>query len=73
MPLTNGQLGYQYQWWTLVGTQAYMALGLQGQHIYVDPATETVVVKLSYFPIDNFDVQLETFDFLRAVSAWDPR
>jgi CubicO group peptidase (beta-lactamase class C family) len=73
MPLVENQLGYQYQWWTLVGTQAYMALGLQGQHIFVDPATETVVVKLSYFPIDNVDVQLETFDFLRAVSAWEPR
>jgi CubicO group peptidase (beta-lactamase class C family) len=72
MPQASGLLGYQYQWWTIVGTRAYVALGLQGQHIYIDPATETVIVKLSYFPIDNFDVQLETFEFLKAISAWEP-
>ena len=45
--------GYQYQWWTLTDSDAYLALGLQGQYIYVDPSTQTVVVKLSYFPPGN--------------------
>lgn len=72
-PVEPGQsLGYQYQWWTLVDSEAYVALGLQGQFIYVDPATETVVVKLSYFPPGNDDAELETVDFLRAVSKWNP-
>jgi CubicO group peptidase (beta-lactamase class C family) len=28
-------------------SDAYTAIGLQGQYIYIDPATRTVVVKLS--------------------------
>lgn len=66
-------LGYGYQWWTLHGTGSYTALGLQGQFIYVDPATDTVVVKLSYFPPGN-DAELidESLTFFRAVSAWSP-
>lgn len=65
-------LGYQYQWWTLVDSDAYTALGLQGQYIYADPTTRTVVVKLSHFPPGHFELDLETIDFLRAVSAWNP-
>lgn len=72
-PIAPGvPLGYRYQWWTLPGTDAYMALGLQGQFIYVDPATDTVVVKLSYFPPGNDEPEVETVDFLKAVSAWQP-
>jgi CubicO group peptidase (beta-lactamase class C family) len=66
-------LGYGYQWWTLHGTGAYTALGLQGQFVYVDPRTETVVVKLSYFPPgDNTALEDESLLFFRAVSAWNP-
>ncbi len=46
----GSDLGYQYQWRTLTGSDAYLAIGLQGQYIYIDPSTSTVVVKLSYFP-----------------------
>lgn len=63
-------MGYQYQWWTLVNSNAYMAVGLQGQFIYVDPDTRTVVVKLSYFPLANQTASKETEMFFRAVSAW---
>jgi iron complex outermembrane receptor protein len=42
--------GYGFQWWTMPGSGAYSAMGLQGQYVFVDPATRTVVVKLSYFP-----------------------
>jgi CubicO group peptidase (beta-lactamase class C family) len=65
-------LGYRYQWWTIAGTDAYLALGLQGQFIYVDPSTDTVVVKLSYFPPGNQEADVETIDFLRAASQWTP-
>jgi CubicO group peptidase (beta-lactamase class C family) len=72
-PVASGSpLGYRYQWWTLVGTDAYLAIGLQGQFIYVDPATDTVVVKLSYFPPGNEAPEMESVDFLRAVSSWNP-
>lgn len=42
--------GYGYQIWKLDDTGAYTALGLQGQFIYVHPASKTVIVKLSFFP-----------------------
>jgi primary-amine oxidase len=64
--------GYQYQWWTLTDSDAYVALGLQGQYIYVDPATRTVVVKLSHFPPGEQRADAETEAFLRAVSRWTP-
>jgi hypothetical protein len=63
---------YHFQWWPLVQSQAYMARGLQGQAIYVDPATQTVVVKLSYFPLGNTEAGRETFAFLQAASRWNP-
>jgi CubicO group peptidase (beta-lactamase class C family) len=64
--------GYALQWWTLPG-EAYSAIGLQGQYVYVDPATRTVVVKLSYFPPgDNSLLEEETLAFMRAASAWKP-
>jgi CubicO group peptidase (beta-lactamase class C family) len=70
---TDFPIGYGLQWWTLHGTGAYMALGLQGQFTYVDPQTETVAVKLSYFPPgDTSALENETFAFLRAASSWNP-
>jgi CubicO group peptidase (beta-lactamase class C family) len=65
-------LGYRYQWWTLPGSDTYMAIGLQGQFIYVDPTTDTVVVKLSYFPPGDRDVDGEALEFLRAAAEWNP-
>lgn len=67
--------GYGYQWWTFTGSDAYSAIGLAGQYIYVDPATKTVVVKLSHFPLDQKaygDASIEAAVFLGAVSAWKP-
>lgn len=65
--------GYGLQWWTL-GNGTYAAIGLQGQYVFVDPATRTVVVKLSYFPPgDNSQLDAETTAFMRAASAWQPR
>jgi primary-amine oxidase len=65
--------GYQYQWWTLTDSPAYLAVGLQGQYIYVDPESRTVVAKLSYFPPGEQRADAETEAFLRAVSRWTPR
>ena len=66
--------GYGMQWWTMPNTPAYSAIGLQGQYVFVDPATRTVVVKLSYFPpADDTAVSAETAAFLAAASAWTPR
>ncbi len=57
-PVEN--LGYGYQWWTVAGTNAYTAYGLFNQHIYVNPDTRTVIVKLASpasplgWGVDNF-------------------
>jgi CubicO group peptidase (beta-lactamase class C family) len=66
-------LGYGMQWWTVGRGGAYTAIGLQGQFIFVDPATRTVVVKLSYFPPAEQRATGETLAFAAAASAWTPR
>lgn len=69
----KGVLGYGYQWWTIGDKGAYSAIGLAGQYIFVDPNTQTVVVKLSYFfPPENDSAYSEAEDFVQAVSAWQP-
>lgn len=67
--------GYAYVWWTIEDTDAYMMLGGEGQFVYVDPPTRTVIVKLSHVPVgpDGARATAETFAFLAAASAWDPR
>lgn len=64
--------GYGYQWWTVSNSNAFYALGLEGQFIYIDPDTRTVVVKLSYFPPENDAVYGETIAAMGAISAWQP-
>ena len=71
-PVKPGTMGYGLQWWDF-DNGAYSAIGLQGQYIYVDPATTTVVVKLSYFPPAEEAASEETAAFLKAVSAWTPQ
>ncbi len=66
--------GYGLQWWTIGDSNAFSAIGLQGQYIYIDPDTRTVVVKLSYFPPgDSSALDAETQAFMAAASAWNPR
>ena len=56
------------------GSDAYAAIGLQGQYIYIDPSTRTVLVKLSYFPPgDTGLLEAETLAFMQAASAWRAR
>ena len=67
-------LGYAYFWWPILNSQAFTALGGEGQFIYVDPASKTVVVKLSHGPVGPAAqaVEQETLSFLAAVSRWEP-
>jgi CubicO group peptidase (beta-lactamase class C family) len=65
--------GYGFQWWTMPKSDAYSALGLQGQYVFVNPTTRTVVVKLSYFPPAEGQASEESAAFLAAASAWNPR
>ena len=67
-------LGYGYLWWTVNGTNAYTALGGEGQFIFVDPDSRTVIVKLSHMPVgpDAARPQRETMAFFKAVTRWKP-
>jgi CubicO group peptidase (beta-lactamase class C family) len=48
---TGGRPGYGLQIWQVDDEPgAFAAVGLAGQYIYVSPATDTVIVKLSYYP-----------------------
>lgn len=65
--------GYGFQLWRLDDSSAYAAVGQQGQYIYVDPETRTVVVKLSYYPPDaGREVAAEAVAFFRAAAQWTP-
>jgi CubicO group peptidase (beta-lactamase class C family) len=67
--------GYGYLWWTIDGTQSFTMLGGEGQFVYVDPPTQTVVVKLSHIPVGTADgrrATAESFAFLKAAAAWNP-
>lgn len=46
--------GYGYQWWQIADFDAFSAVGLGGQYIYVHPRSRTVVVKASYVPNEQF-------------------
>lgn len=59
-------------WWTAPDSQAYHAIGLQGQYISVDPATPTVIVKCSYFPRGDPSAAEETAAVFAAAAAWQP-
>ncbi|MEO9132259.1 MAG: serine hydrolase [Sphingomonas sp.] len=72
-PPDKNRPGYGLQWWLLGDQGAYSALGLQGQYIFVDPKSQTVVVKLSYFPPADQKSDQETAAFLAAASNWTPR
>ena len=39
-------LDYQYFWWILFETGDFLAIGNHGQFIYIDPATDVVVVRM---------------------------
>jgi len=62
--------GYGLQFWTAANSDAFYALGLQGQYIYVDQKADTVVVKMSYFPPGDDKAAPETLAFMAAASAW---
>lgn len=50
-PLSDSSDGYGYQWWIPAGADdEYMARGIYGQYIYIDPDQNLVIVKNSANP-----------------------
>lgn len=67
-PTAPGEdLGYQYQWWTFPDSDAYAAIGLHHQFIYVDPTNDTVIVKINHTP-EPVGREAENIAFFRQVS-----
>ncbi|MDX2380913.1 MAG: serine hydrolase [Acidimicrobiia bacterium] len=68
-------IGYGYQWWLPAGDRGdYTAIGVYNQFVYVDPASRSVIVKLSAnrtygtTASEESDRELETIAYLRAIA-----
>lgn len=63
-------IGYGYQWWIPEGNEGeFMAIGVYGQWIYVNPASRVIIVKTSADP--NFmekGYELKHVEFFRAIA-----
>ena len=63
-------IGYGYQWWVPEGEEGeFMAIGVYGQWIYVNPVKQIIIVKTSADP--NFmekGYELKHVEFFRAVA-----
>lgn len=63
-------IGYGYQWWITEGDKGeFMAIGVYGRWIYVNPANRVIIVKLSADP--NFmekGYELKHVEFFRAIA-----
>ncbi len=63
-------IGYGYQWWVPEGTQGeFMAIGVYGQWIYVNPTKQVIIVKTSADPdfmAENYE--LKHVEFFRAIA-----
>ena len=73
--LPGNDFGYGYQWWMVGGDSGeFMAMGVYGQYIYINPETDTVIVKNSANPFYNDTSYIPSSDFshlalFRALSA----
>lgn len=69
---TNSPRGYGYQWWLPPGNDGvYMAVGIHGQYIFVDPKRDLVIVKTAAWPTPGGTKALveETLAFHAGVAA----
>jgi CubicO group peptidase (beta-lactamase class C family) len=69
------ELGYGYQWWLPDGDRGeFSAIGVYNQFVYVDPASDTTIVKLSANRAygttteESTNREMETLAFLRAIA-----
>ena len=73
--------GYGYQWWLYPGDRGdYSAIGIYNQHVYVDPPSGAVIVKLSANPryglshLERDNKSGQTYALLRSIAeALDER
>lgn len=65
------EFGYGYQWWIPEGNeQEFMAIGVFGQWIYINPVKEVIIVKTSADPgFEDDDKEKKTVAFFREITA----
>jgi CubicO group peptidase (beta-lactamase class C family) len=67
--------GYRNQWWlTNNANRAYFAAGIYGQWVFIDPAREVVIAKLSSRPVgpatkEEFQYELDVFQQIADIAA----
>ncbi len=63
-------IGYGYQWWIPEGEEGeFMAIGVYGQWIYVNPSSQVIIVKVSADPdFMEKDYELKHVEFFRAIA-----
>lgn len=70
---SENSLGYGYQWWVPGGDEGdFLAIGIYGQVIYVNPHHNIVIVKTSAYrgyEQDGEVMELESVAFMRAIAA----
>lgn len=64
------EIGYGYQWWVPEGTQnEFMAIGVYGQWIYVNPSKQVIIVKTSADPdFTSKNYEPKHVEFFRAIA-----
>jgi len=73
-PASSWTFGYGYQWWIPEDPQGdFVAIGVWGQYIYVDPSREVIIVKTSADPLfdDNDHESIATFRAIARTVAED--
>jgi CubicO group peptidase (beta-lactamase class C family) len=60
--------GYAYQWWTVPNSDAYSAIGLFNQFIFIDPPSKTVIVKLDS-PASPLGWEMDNTVFFQTIVA----
>lgn len=57
----DGNWSYRGQWWVrgTPGHEAFTAIGVHGQFIYIDPTRNVAIVKQSSLPVSSQDVDLD--------------
>lgn len=65
-------IGYGYQWWVPEGSEGeFLAIGVYGQWLYVNPARNTIIVKTSADPdFMSKDYELMHIELFRAITEY---
>lgn len=63
-------LGYQYQWWTMAGQdKAYLAKGLFGQYLYINPAKNLIIVQTGAWKRgSSVEMNLQALAFFKTIA-----